>query len=66
VCDIIVGNTKCKLFADDFKLYASVNFSGVSHDLHASLDNMIVWSDIWQLKVNIDYSVTYYASACSW
>jgi len=28
VCDIIVGNTTCKLFADDIKLYASVDFNG--------------------------------------
>ena len=54
VCDIIVGNTRCKLYADDIKLYASVYFNGVSQDLHASLDNLIMWSDLWQLKVNIN------------
>jgi hypothetical protein len=53
VCDIIVGNTTCKLYADDIKLYASVDFNGISHDLHASLDNLILWSNKWQLKVNI-------------
>jgi len=54
VCDIIVGNTTCKLFPDDIKLYASVDFNGISHDLHVSLDNLMLWSNMWQLKVNIN------------
>jgi len=54
VCEIIVGNTTCKLFADDIKLYASVDFNGISHDLHARLDNLMLWSNMWQLKVNIN------------
>jgi len=54
VCEIIVGNTTCKLFADDIKLSASVDFNGISHDLHASLDNLKLWSNMWQLKVNIN------------
>ena len=53
VCDIIVGNTTCKLYADDIKLYASVDFNGLSNDLQASLDNLMMWSNIWQLRVNI-------------
>jgi len=56
VCDIIVGNTRptCKLFADDINLYAYVDFNGISHDLNASLDNLMLWSNMWQLKVNIN------------
>jgi len=54
VCNIIVGNTTCTLFTDDNKLYASVDFNGISHDLHASLDNLMLWSNMWQLKVNIN------------
>ena len=53
VCDIIVGNTSCKLYADDIKLYASVDLNGFSSDLQASLDNVLLWSNSWQLKVNI-------------
>jgi len=53
VYDIIVGNTTCKLFADDIKLYASFDFNGISHELHARLDNFM-WSNMWQLKVNIN------------
>jgi len=47
VCDIIVGNTTCKVFADNIKLYAFVDFNGISHDLHASLDNLISLSNMW-------------------
>jgi len=54
VCEIIVGNTICKLYADDIKLYASVDFSGISQDLHACLDNLILSSNMWQLKVNVN------------
>jgi len=46
VCEIIVGNTTCKLFA--------VDFNGISHDLHASLDNLMLWYNMWQLRVNIN------------
>jgi len=55
VCDIIVGNTTYKpFFADDIKLHASVDFNGISHDIHTSLDNLMLWSNMWQLKVNIN------------
>jgi len=46
VCYIIVGNTLCKLFADYIKLHACVDFNGILHDLHASLDNLMLWSNI--------------------
>jgi len=54
VCDVTVGNTTCKLFADDIKLYASVDFNGISYYLHASLENLMLWSNMWQLKVKIN------------
>jgi len=54
VCDIIVGSTACKLYADDIKLYSSVNYNGVSADLTTSLNNLMSWSKTWQLKVNIN------------
>jgi len=63
VCNIIAGNTTCKLFADGIKLYASVDFNGISHDLHASLDNLMLWSNMWQLKVNINKCNVYTAKA---
>ena len=52
VCDIIIGNTTCKLYADGIKLYASVYINGISSDLYASLDNVLLWSNMWQLKVS--------------
>jgi len=54
VCDVIVGNTACKLYADDVKLYSTVDFNGLSADLSASLDNLMYWSKTWQLKVNVN------------
>jgi len=53
VCDIISGNTVCKLYADDIKLYSTVDFNGISCDLSTSINNLMLWSNQWQLKVNI-------------
>jgi len=36
------------------KLYASFDFNDISHDLHAFLDNLMLWSNMWQLNVNIN------------
>ena len=50
----IVGNTACKLFADDIKLYSCVETNyGTSGDLDASLNNLILWANRWQLKVKL-------------
>ena len=54
VCDIVVGNTACKLFADDIKLYSFVDCNGVSDDLNTSLNNLVLWSKTWQLNININ------------
>jgi len=53
VCDLIVGNSSCKLYADDIKLYSTVDFNGISCDLISTLDNICHWSHIWQLNVNV-------------
>jgi hypothetical protein len=53
VCDIITGSTHCKLYADDIKLYSTVDFNGKSSDLAVTLDSLCHWSNTWQLKVNI-------------
>jgi len=53
-CDINVGNTTCKLFADDIKWYARVDFNGISHELHVYLDNLMSWSNMWQPKVSLN------------
>ena len=41
------------LFADDIKLYSCVETDGTSGDLDASLNNLILWANRWQLKVNL-------------
>jgi hypothetical protein len=56
VVSICCGNTTVKLFADDLKLYSIYNMPGVdsSLDLQQSVDQLVYWSNIWQLKVNIN------------
>jgi len=51
VSDIIIGNTACKHFTDDTKLYSCVETGGSSSDLDASLNNLISWATKWQLKL---------------
>jgi hypothetical protein len=52
-----------KLFADDSKLYTEINCSGSSSHLQASLDNLCVYADIWQLTFNVDKC--YLLSTCN-
>jgi len=49
VSDIIIGNTACKLFADDIKLYSCIETDGSSSDLDASLNRQLNGN----LKVNL-------------
>ena len=42
----------CKLFADDLKLYSSVDTSMTNNPLQKSLDMTFSWSQIWQLPIN--------------
>jgi hypothetical protein len=42
-----------QLFADDAKLYSSVDFSALSISLQQSLDNLCAWANQWQLSINI-------------
>ena len=48
------GNTKVKLFADDVKLYSIYNCEDGMLNLQQSVDKLVYWSSIWQLKVNVD------------
>ena len=52
MCDIIVGNTACKLFADDIKLYSCVE-TDTSGELDASRNTLILLANRWQLKVDL-------------
>jgi Reverse transcriptase (RNA-dependent DNA polymerase) len=46
------GNTTLQLFADDAKLFSSVDFSAHSISLQQSLANLCAWVDQWQLSIN--------------
>ena len=48
------GNTHLQLFADDAKLYSSININEVSVPLQRSLDNLCAWANDWQLTININ------------
>lgn len=48
------GCTSLKLFADDLKLYSAVSVSGPSLSLQQSIDNLVTWSNDWQLPININ------------
>ena len=50
---IYPGVINFKLFADDLKLYSSVQPSAVSSELHIVLPLLENWCHIWQLQVNI-------------
>jgi hypothetical protein len=50
----IVNNLDCslKLYADDIKLYSSFCNMDHSHDLNIALDNLVLWSETWQLPIS--------------
>jgi len=45
-----------KLFADDIKMYASINSLHDAHILQSVLDCINNWCNIWQLKINVQKS----------
>ena len=47
------GKTSVKMFADDLKLYCIYNSANGVSDLQQSLDLLVSWSNVWQLKINI-------------
>jgi hypothetical protein len=50
---VCCGNTHLQLFADDAKLYSSINVDEASVLLQRSLDNLCTWASEWQLTINI-------------
>ena len=47
----------CKLYADDVKLYSNITIdSSVPNPLQNAVDNLITWSNKWQLTINISKS----------
>lgn len=53
ITSICSGNTKIKLFADDLKLYSDLSSDSGSTNLQQTLDNLVSWSSLWQLSINI-------------
>ena len=47
-----VVNNIVKLFADDTKIYAKVNTKEQEENLQSDIDNLMEWSNNWQLKFN--------------
>ena len=43
----------CKLFADDWKIYKSVQGQQDQEDLQSDIDALCEWSEKWLLKFNI-------------
>ena len=51
--EIFDSDVKCKLYADDVKLYSCIDFDPA---IENPLDKLNAWSDDWQLSVNINKS----------
>ena len=49
----MLDNTSAKLFADDLKLYSIYNCADGTLNLQQSFDQLVSWSNTWQLKINI-------------
>lgn len=43
-----------KIFADDTKMYSKINNRTDSTKLQDDLDNLIIWSEKWQMAFNVD------------
>ena len=43
-----------ELFADDLKLYSICNCAVGMSNLQQSVDQLVYWSKMWQLKININ------------
>ena len=57
LAEIFDSDVKCKLYADDVKLYSCIDFDpAIQNPLANALDKLIAWSDDWQLSVNINKS----------
>ena len=53
VVDNLNCDTTAKLYADDVKLYASINIATGFNNLQSSLDAIYRWSVDWQLSISI-------------
>ena len=56
IADCIGSETSINLFADDAKLYSSVENAIDSTVLQSVLDKIFAWADYWQLSINTSKS----------
>ena len=49
---VFSGEVKCKLFADDVKLYSEIHSSSDCFKLQEALDKIASWSEAWQLNIS--------------
>jgi len=54
ITDISDSSTKCSLFADDLKMYSSIDTIADSSSLQIALDRLALWSETWQSNVNVN------------
>ena len=52
--DLCSVTIKMYLFADGAKLYCHVKNNGNMEDLQTVIKKFVEWTDIWQMKLNIE------------
>jgi hypothetical protein len=53
VCNIFKGNVTSKLYADDLKLYSTIESELDEDELQICLDDLSKWAETWQLSISI-------------
>ena len=53
ISNIAVNGVFTKLYADDLKLYTCITSTDDCQNLQNALSNLLLWSNDWQLKVNV-------------
>ena len=56
IVDLFERNVECKMFADDVKLYSSINTNLDENPLQTALESLVRWSCDWQLAINASKS----------
>jgi len=53
VTSVVLSKCKCKLYADDLKLYSEIVTEHDCHELQLTIDRVKAWSDLWQLEMSV-------------
>jgi len=53
VTSVISEKCKCKLYADDLKLYSEITVASDCRALQVTVDKVKMWSDKWQLSMSL-------------